>query len=63
MTTLTHNKEAGDRDKDSKLKKLESKHTNKFKQMYGEAVSTAQQPATLQSQRKSQANMTKMERD
>ena len=36
-------KEAGDRDKDGKLKKTKpSKHTNKFKQMYGEAVSPAQ---------------------
>ena len=36
----------GDRDKDGKLKKTKpSKHTNKFKQMYGEATDKAQEKA------------------
>ena len=44
----------GDRDKDGKLKKTKpSKHTNKFKQMYGEAVSPAQQAAIAIAKRKS----------
>ena len=47
-------KEAGDRDKDGKLKKTKpSKHTNKFKQMYGEAVSPAQQAAIAIAKKKS----------
>lgn len=44
----------GDRDKDGKLKKTKpSKHTNKFKQMYGEAVSPAQQAAIAIAKKKS----------
>ena len=44
----------GDRDKDGKLKKTKpSKHTDKFKQMYGEAVSPAQQAAIAIAKKKS----------
>ena len=44
----------GDRDKDGKLKKTKpSKHTSKFKQMYGEAVSPAQQAAIAIAKKKS----------
>ena len=44
----------GDRDKDGKLKKTKpSKHTKKFKQMYGEAVSPAQQAAIAIAKKKS----------
>ena len=44
----------GDRDKDGKLKKTKpSKHTKKFKAMYGEAVSPAQQAAIAIAKRKS----------
>ena len=44
----------GDRDKDGKLKKTKpSKHTNKVKQMYGEAVSPAQQAAIAIAKKKS----------
>ena len=44
----------GDKDKDGKMKKTKpSKHTNKFKQMYGEAVSPAQQAAIAIAKKKS----------
>ena len=44
----------GDKDKEGKMKKTKpSKHTDKFKQMYGEAVSPAQQAAIAIAKQKS----------